>query len=110
MYERVNRVWLVMLLLLSSLGDQPIFGEMPRWSGLWSTGCSDPLERDVLSKIPIPNPPIITRIEGVYTWEKTIGSSLNYVWLYGKENLNGERLEPGIADVRFAVPLKSISI
>ena len=89
--------------------DQPIFGEMPRWSGGYGVQVVQSLyERDVeLAGREVDVNYHYTRIEGVYTWDKSYRLVTKLRLLNGGEGSDGEHLEAGLSDFRIAVPLKS---
>ena len=104
----------------TALADQPIFDEMPRWSGGWgvqflqeyrrhstqydgTTALEDPKTRDVH----------ILNVEGVYTWDKSIRATVKVPYIVrttttGKDQ-SGQTTEEslsGLGDVTVALPLK----
>ena len=105
------RALLAVMTLFPSLAltDQPIFGEMPRWSGGYGVQIVQSLyDRDIqLDDHQADVSYHYTRIEGVYTWDKSYRLVTKLRWLNGGKGSDGERLEARLADFRIAFPLKS---
>ncbi len=113
--------WLtIMLVSGSAWADQPIFDEMPRWSGGWGfqlveeyrtegalISGHDSLRDDLGEEIHI------LHLEGVYTWHKSIRvtAKLPFVLDAQREvdNANGSKdtqNDDGFGDLTLALPLK----
>ena len=103
-------------------GEQPIFDEMPRWSGGWGVQLmQEYLTRDKRGEDNRANAFSseeqihLTHVQGVYTWDKSIRATLKIpVVVFAEKvletNSAGERTrlqDQGLGDPTLALPLKS---
>lgn len=111
---------LLILIVPSSRGDQPIFNEMPRWDNGWGFQVIQEYrnERDLLLGNAVVGPGFsedihLLHLEGVYTWDKSIRLTfkLPYVIdarreLLGASGAKFVQHDEGIGDGTVALPLK----
>ncbi len=121
-----TRLWCSLCLLIClpwslAQAEQPIFDEMPRWSGGWGVQILQEYrsERDLLDGTGIIGDSLqehvhIMHVQGVYTWHRSIRvtAKLPFIIYAERERTgpNGEALtqkDSGIGDLTLALPLKS---
>lgn len=112
---------LVCLFATSSLADQPIMSEVPRWDGGYGFQVfqeyrwSDDLMRggtDLPNPADLESRKRITHLEGVYTWRKWIRVTAKLPWVDQERDVLGDdgvvrrQTSEGWDDIKLALPLR----